>query len=235
MYSTENVSGWRYRDLLIVVGLAFISVLLWRMQWIGLLFYPFQLLGTFVHEISHGLAAIGTGGEFQRFAVHPDLSGIAWSAGGIRWVIASAGYVGSALVGGALLVITARGVPARSVLALAGIVLGVLCLVFVRNVFGIVSGMMLAGALILAGERLQPMAAYGLLLFLAVQLILDAMDNVVDLILISANHQTVLTDARLMELETGVPALVWAVVWCGIALIILAGSLRIAFHGRVTR
>lgn len=229
----EPVRGWRYRDLLIVVGLAFISILLWRLQWIGFLFYPFQLLGTFVHEISHGLAAIATGGQFQRFAVHPDLSGIAWSAGGIRWVIASAGYVGSALVGGALLVITARGVPARSVLALGGIVLGVLCLVFVRNLFGIVSGLMLAGALIVAGERLTPMAAYGLLLFLAVQLILDAVDNVIDLILISANYEGVLTDARLMEMHTGVPALVWAVVWCGIALVILAGSLRIAFHGQV--
>ncbi len=222
---------WRYRDLLIVIALAFISMILWRVPWIGTVFYPFRLLGTFVHELSHGLAAIATGGQFQRFAVNPDLSGIAWSAGGIRWVITSAGYVGSALVGGALLVATARGVPARSVLAMLGLSLGVLCVIFVRNPFGIASGLMLAGALIVAAERLSPFAAYALLLFLAVQLTLDAVNNMVDLIMLSAHHHEVLTDARLMALQTGIPALVWAMVWSAVAIVILAGALRIAFYG----
>lgn len=47
--------------------------------------YPFRLFGTFVHELSHGLAAVATGGEFQRFSVQPDVSGLqlaeAWRDG----------------------------------------------------------------------------------------------------------------------------------------------------------
>ncbi|NJL33534.1 MAG: hypothetical protein HC893_06335 [Chloroflexaceae bacterium] len=157
--------GWQHRELAMVLVLGLLSVMLWRAPMIGWIFYPFHLFGTFIHELSHGLAAILTGGEFRRFRVDYDLSGRAWSAGGIGWIISSAGYVGSALFGGFLMIITAHAVSARTVLALLGVALGVLCLIFVRNWFGIFSGLAIAGLLILAAERLNATWAYGLLLF----------------------------------------------------------------------
>jgi hypothetical protein len=44
-------------------------------------------------------SAVITGGAFRRFEINPDLSGVAFSAGGVAWIISSAGYVGSALFG----------------------------------------------------------------------------------------------------------------------------------------
>ncbi len=222
--------SWRHREVLIVLALAIVSLLLWRAPFVGLLFYPFRLFGVFVHEISHGLAAMITGGEFHRFAVHPNLSGVALAEGGIRWIIVSAGYVGSAIFGGLLVILAARGSPARRVLLGWGVALGLLCLLFVRNLFGIATGLLLSAGLIVAGRRLREEWADGLLLFLAVQMMLDALNSLLDLLLISAARPGVLTDAEIMARATGVPALFWALLWGVIAGVVLYTSLRLAYR-----
>ena len=57
-------------------------------------FFLIFLPGTLVHELSHGLAALLTGGRFVQFTITPDASGLATSAGGWRWLIIPAGYLG---------------------------------------------------------------------------------------------------------------------------------------------
>ncbi|MGF1471959.1 MAG: M50 family metallopeptidase [Rubrobacteraceae bacterium] len=229
MRGTSFAQNWRRREILLVLGLALALVVLGNVPVLGTLFYPFRLFGTFVHELGHGLAAVLTGGHFQRFAVNPDLSGSALSSGGIRWIIASAGYVGSALFGGLLIILSARGVPARKVLLWLGIVLGVLCLLFVRNLFGVVTGLGLASALVFAGRRLDALWADGLLLLLAVQMMLGSLNSLLDLLQISVFSSTA-TDAALMAQATGIPAAFWALLWTATSGIILFYALRIAYR-----
>ena len=230
MTRPRYLAGWRQRDLVILIGLALFSLLLAREPTIWWLLYPFRLLGTFVHELSHGLAAIATGGSFRRFVVNPDFSGMAWSSGGARWLVASAGYVGSAVFGGVLTILSARGVPARTLLVGLGVALGVLCLFFVRNVFGVVSGLLIAVAFCLAGRQLPRRWASGLVLFLAVQMMLDALHSLLDLITVSAAMHGAATDAQIMAQATGVPALIWALLWNLSAIGILVAALRIAYR-----
>ncbi len=222
--------GWRQREVLIVIGLALASMLLWRVPWVGLIFYPFHLFGTFVHEMAHGLAAIITGGKFLKFIVRPDFSGVATTAGGISWIIVSAGYLGSAIFGGLLVIISAWGVSARHVLLGLGVIMAIMCLLFVRSIFGFIAGFLIAGGLIAAGIKLNDTWASGLLLFLAVQSMLDAIDSVFDLIKLSTHHRAVLTDAQIMASKTFLPAIFWALLWTGIALAILVFSLSIAYR-----
>lgn len=222
--------GWRQREVMLVLALGLISLFLWRIPFLGVFFYPFHLFGTFVHEISHGMAAVATGGDFQRFAVNPDLSGTAQSRGGVQWIISSAGYVGSAIFGGLLVVLSAWGAPARSVLFWLGMTLGLLCLLFVRNFFGIFTGLAIAASLVFAGQRLNSLWADGLLLFLAVQMMLNAMNSLFDLVLLATSAPRVTTDAVIMANATGIPAVIWAVLWTGISLICLTGSLYVAYR-----
>ncbi len=223
---------WRQREVLTVLGIALISVLLWQQPALALLFYPFRLFNTFVHELSHGLAAVATGGTFHRFVVNADFTGTAWSAGGIHWMVISAGYVGSAVAGGLLTLLSAWRFPARKVLVGLGIALGLLCLVFVRNVFGIVSGLVLAGILCWAGRLVQPRWADRVLLLLAVQMMLNGLDSLFDLVQISSATHGAVSDAALMARATGVPALFWALLWSVLAIAILYGSLRLAYRQR---
>lgn len=219
----------RHNDLWILIGLAVLSSILARLPLLNLLVYPFQIFNTFIHELSHGLAAALTGGSFRRFEVYVNGEGVAWSAGGIRWIVASAGYIGSALFGGILLVIAARGVAAEKIILGLGIGLGILCVLFVRNIFGVLAGLVIAGALIGFATQLAPRWNVWLLLFLTVQMGLNALGSLWDLLQLSASFRSRTTDAQIMQQATGVPALVWALLWSGIALLILWQSVRLAY------
>jgi hypothetical protein len=86
------------------------SLLLWNLPVGGVLLYPFKLIATWLHELSHGLAMLLTGVGFERVLIYRDTSGLAYAsaeAGGVgRAVIAAAGYMGTPLWGAVLLVVT---------------------------------------------------------------------------------------------------------------------------------
>lgn len=60
---------------------------------------PFLWSETFFHEISHGIAAIVTGGTIHNITLHFRGSGVCTTSGGILFIISFAGYAGSALWG----------------------------------------------------------------------------------------------------------------------------------------
>jgi hypothetical protein len=222
------------RHWLGLLVLAFALVALWQVPWLGWVAWPFRLFGTFVHELSHGLAAIATGGDFQRFSVHADLSGLAWSAGGIRVVVSSAGYIGSAIFGGVLIWLQARGLSARTLLLGLGIAFGVLCLLFVRNAFGIIAALAITTALLAAGLRLREPWREGLLEVLALQLILDGYNSLFTVLHLARTGATQ-TDASAMAEMTWLPASFWAVAWMVVSTAILVFVLHRAMRGRVVR
>lgn len=222
---SRSFSTWHRREIGSVLLVTLVILITWQIPMLSWISYPFRLFGTFIHEICHGIAAVITGGRFQEFVVEADLSGLALSAGGVRWFITSAGYVGSAVFGGLLLRLSARHVSSRTLLMGLGVVLGVLCLLFVRSMFGIASGLLLAAALIAAAQRLPSRWAETLLLVLAVELIFDGFNSLIGLIFLSSQSQ-VNTDAQIMAAATGLPALLWAVVWTAISAAILVFTLR---------
>jgi Peptidase M50B-like len=105
------------------------SLLLWNLPSGGVLLYPFKLLATWLHELSHGLAMIVTGAGFDHVLIYRDTSGLAYGQsepGGIsRAVIAAAGYMGTPLWGALLLVVTPNARLARwALLLLAALLIG---------------------------------------------------------------------------------------------------------------
>ncbi len=65
--------------------------------------YPLTLLVTFLHELSHALVALATGGEVLSLRINPDGSGLCYTAGGNELAVSAAGYLGSILLGNLLL------------------------------------------------------------------------------------------------------------------------------------
>jgi hypothetical protein len=103
------------------------SLLLWNLPFGGVLLYPFKLLATWLHELSHGLAMIVTGAGLDHVLIYRDTSGLAYGQsepGGItRAVIAAAGYMGTPLWGAVLLVVTPNARLARWALLLSAALL----------------------------------------------------------------------------------------------------------------
>ena len=79
--------------LIVFIVVAFI------IDYIPLLNLPFLWSETFFHEISHGLAALLTGGTIHNIALNFNGSGVCTTSGGSRFVVSIAGYSGSAVWG----------------------------------------------------------------------------------------------------------------------------------------
>ena len=92
------------RRLLLPLGLAAGALLLWG----TFVVYPFRLFVVFLHEISHGLAAVATGGRIVSIGLSVDEGGVCLTRGGWPFLILNAGYLGSLLWGAGFLLLGGR-------------------------------------------------------------------------------------------------------------------------------
>ncbi|MBX7220686.1 MAG: M50 family metallopeptidase [Blastocatellia bacterium] len=93
------------------------------------------------------------------------------------------------------------------------------------TLFSWLVGLTLAVGLLTLGYVSTPKVAHFLINFLAVQCCLNALVDLKTLFLISAMSTETHTDALNMQMMTGVPAIVWSVVWGVLALAILVLAL----------
>ncbi len=95
---------------------------------IYLAFYPISIIGTFVHEMGHGLSAIFTGGHFYWLQIEFFRGGAAITAGGSQLLILLGGLLGPAVTGAMLLAVSTRVNHPKWIMA-------VLCLYFLVGMF----------------------------------------------------------------------------------------------------
>lgn len=122
----QNASTNHQRDLLLAFGAFAIAFILWQFQGLFFLVYPLRLFVTMIHELGHGLAAILTGGRFDHFEVTQRGAGTAYTLGGWRLAIIQAGYLGTAIFGAVLLILTNRVRKPGTVAIGLGIFIGIL-------------------------------------------------------------------------------------------------------------
>jgi len=227
-----------------------ISIALWVIaEWFftpaRYLFYPLQLFATFVHEGSHVLASLITGSSVQSLTVSPDTSGVVWSVPS-GWLsqlfISSAGYLGATAFGVLLLVWMRFGFSSKKALYFSAGFVGFMTLVFgllmpIWNVFSsrvsftsvgftVFSGVVLAAGLYAIARYASLKWANFALSFLAVQCLLNAFFSLKDLFVISATTD-IENDAGNMANATGLPSLVWVLVWIGISVLMISVGLRV--------
>ena len=198
----------------------------------GVVTYPLRLLVTFIHEGSHALATLLTGGWVLGLGVSSDGSGLTLSQGGIGVIVSSAGYLGATLYGAVLLHLLRRGADPRKLLLLTGgavALMAISCLggmlhALEGSSFGLIWAAILAPALILSAKKLSREAAGFVAGLIGVQCVLNALFDLKTLFLLSALTGTS-TDAQNMHRMTFIPAIVWSVLWIAAALGILWGVL----------
>lgn len=117
-------------QLLLLVAVVFA---LWR-QPVAL---PLRLLVVLFHEISHAAAAILTGGRVLELTVALNEGGHARFTGGSLFWVASAGYLGSLLIGLILLAISLRTRMDKTALAALGALLIAVAILYVREFFAL--------------------------------------------------------------------------------------------------
>jgi Peptidase M50B-like len=193
--------------------------------WGPLVLYPFKLFTTWVHECGHALATVLVGGRVQAITIAPDTSGLTLGlipAGPLaRGLVASAGYLGAALVGCVLM--AAARVPrwAHAILLALGGFLLLTAVLWMRNLFGFVVVLAWGAALVALGRRGAGDAARFVLGLLAVQVALNAVFDIRVLFLVRGGPSDAETMARLFLL----PASLWATAWMVLSVAMLGATL----------
>lgn len=221
-------------DLRQLGGLALAVVALWLL-WHTRVVYPLKILVVLFHELSHGLVALATGGSVVGIRVVPQEGGLCLTAGGSRFLTLSAGYLGSLVWGGLILLAAARSRFDRALTAGLGAVLLAAALLWVRPLisFGFAFTLLAAAALLAAGAYLPEAANDFLLKTIGLTSILYAVFDIQDDVL--SRPHLLQSDAALLHELTGVPTLVWGVLWMAVALAAAAGFLWLASRGPAVR
>ena len=218
----------------LAAGLALLLTLTGTSLWLD------QLLVTFLHEASHGLMTVLTGGQIVRFSIEPSTAGVCWNSGGFRPLVLVAGYAGGCTCGGAMLVAArSRYNLARPLLLALGAFMAGFTVLFGSTFFTWLVGLGWGAFFVWAALKGRGWHLALLLSFLAVRNSINALVDLRSLLWIS-RAGGVETDASLMsqELTHGfVPPLVFALVIALVSALLLAGFAYLAFRprGRVSR
>lgn len=207
-----------------------LATALWVVPELRILILPLVYYNTHVHELCHALAAVATGGGVQHILVFANGSGVAQITGGWTPAVASAGYVGSTMVGGLVLAWARNETGARRALGAAAVFLGISLVLFVRgDGVGLLSAFGWLVALILAAARTRGATTIFLAQFIGLQLCLTSLQAFVSLFNVAASIDGH-SDAKILEQATGLPDLLWAALWLAMSLVVVWASLRAAWQ-----
>ena len=203
--------------LLIFIAIGFL--------WNTLFVYPLKIFVVFMHEVSHGLAAIATGGRILEIQINPQQGGHALTQGGSRFWTLTAGYLGSLLWGGIILLLAARTRFDKAISILIGVGMVAISIGFGESTFTYLFGIGFGVALIAIGFYLPEAVNDWVLRIIGVTsclyAILDIKSDVLD-------RSSLRSDARMLSEITGIATEVWGALWILIAIALTIWFLYLA-------
>jgi len=185
--------------------------------------YPLHLLIVFFHELSHGLAALATGGSIVSLSLTPDEGGLATTIGGNLFLILSAGYIGSLLFGVALFLTALHTRLDRATVAALGLCTLLIAALYIRDGFPLVF-CIVTGATLLLVARFLPHGANDLALRIAGLASMFYVPQ--DILSDTITRSHLRSDARMLAEEFGGATMLWGGAWFLISLGVIALTLR---------
>ena len=216
MFNLANVSASINFKKLIVLGLLLAIVFIF---WNSIILYPFRLLVVLIHECGHAIATIATGGRVLEIRINPNEGGVAITQGGIRWIVLSAGYLGSAIFGVLILYLSLFRNVRRYILKGLGVIILLVILFYVRDLFTLGYSLVTALVLIFIGIKSNATLELYLLQFLGITSSLYALFDIrSDLLHLSPNP---MSDASQLAQITFIPALIWGILWAILSVFLI--------------
>lgn len=220
----EYTIDWKVIGILLVLFI--VVVFLWRTIYI----FPLKIFVVLLHELSHGLAAVITGGKIIKIELSAMQGGVCYTSGGLSLLILPAGYLGSMFWGALILIAASKTKIDKLISIIIGATVLAITLLFIRNGFGFIFGAAFGAAMVLIGLFAPGFINDIMLRFIGLTSILYAiLDIKDDLIARTVNG----SDAyRLSELIP-LPPIVWGVIWIIIAVIVAFFALKISIRKKV--
>lgn len=135
-----------YYSFLGFILFACLIVFIWRFHYGYYILYPFTILGTWFHEMGHGIMSIMVGGEFLKLEIFSNGSGLAWSRYQDYYInpkyahalVSSAGLLGPPIMGSILILMSKSFKKSKIILYLLSISMILSVIIWIRTTVGIV-------------------------------------------------------------------------------------------------
>lgn len=186
---------------------------------------PLVYLNTILHEFGHALATIVSGGQVLEVRIQPDGSGTTMSSGGFGLLIASAGYVGAAVMGAGLIASGRNTKSASSGMAILAAVLGMGSVLWMRNGFGVLVAVLWFVIALAIAKFAEGKWKQFSIQFLGLQQCINAVQSLWVLLKINA-IQGIENDALIASKEFPLPPMAFALLWCALSFLLMGLALR---------
>ena len=231
---TESVS----RDWLWLLAVAIVTVVLWQIPAGQYALYPFTLLGTWFHEMGHGITAMLLGGNFQQLQIFPNGSGIATHSGDVLFgplgqaIVAAGGPMGPPIAGALFLLASRKPRRARFSLAVFGIALILSVIVWVRTPVGAIVILIIGALLLLFSLQQSDRTQKILIQILGVQACISTFRDFNYLFTSGGtiNGQQFASDTLVIARYLILPHWFWGILIALFSIYILVKSLHIAYR-----
>ncbi len=184
---------------------------------------PFNWLETYFHEISHGLAALATGGQVARIELYLTGGGKCFTVGGWSGVISFAGYAGAILWGAAIyLGAQASGASSRWLaIAMSGMIVvsGVL---WARDISTIIILIALSSIIYVSFRYVWGSIFPRVMEFTGIYVLVSAVHSPLNLV--DGRHRG---DGSSLSELTYIPEIIWVAIWIALGVAALIGVWRL--------
>lgn len=243
------MSTKRYRlDYLAFFGFiatAILFTLIWRTYYGYYILYPFTILGTWFHEMGHGIMSILVGGSFNYLEIFPNGSGLAYSSyysndfyfnKNIALALVSAsGLFGPPLIGAILILMSSREKTTKIMLYVLAVFMFLSVIIWVRTAVGIIVITLLSILIFITAKKGNDTFQQLIVQFLGVIACIDTYKQINYLYTESAtiNGETFLSDTGKMAEYLGKSHTFWATVILVLSFSILLYSLYVRHRNKV--
>ncbi|MDP3581119.1 MAG: M50 family metallopeptidase [Ignavibacteria bacterium] len=211
----------RTADFILALLIVAFSFFLWDTFFV----FPIKLFVVFLHESSHALAILLTGGTISEISLGFDLGGKITAEGGNDIVIASFGYLGSLFFGLLIyLVAEMQNIRRYVYFSLASLFLGIL-LISTPTLEFILIGLITVGLFVVFGFlvkiRLIKIIVKSFALVSAIYVLIDVKED-----MLSNDFSS---DAQIMAGVIGVDQLIVSLVWLVISAVLIGIVMKYSF------
>lgn len=217
----------RNLELIILAIVVLFTILLWG----SIIIFPIKIFTVLMHEIFHGLSAFFSGGKIVSIEVNTMLGGECVTEGGAAFVIASAGYLGSLLIGSLLFISGYNKKVSLWVCTILSAILLLFTANYMKGIEGTISALSYSVLLYISPRyfnktvHLYFMKIFGLISCLYV--VIDMKED-----LLTLNYR--MTDAQMLTEITGVPAIIWGFVWIAISFVVIYFLFKQSYNKGIT-
>lgn len=228
----SNIAKAKYSGLEIPLILAVISLFCWD----SVILLPAKLLTVFFHELSHGIAAILTGGRIVEISINLRQGGVCYFEGGWFWLTATAGYLGSLLWGSGILLASLRRGMSRIITTTVGIIILVVAVLFMREAEALAISILSGAGLIYIGSKLKETYCDIFIKYISLiscfYVVFDIKDDLLDRTICSSDAYRI-SKAIFPGFMVPAGSYIIGIIWMGITIYILWRVFNHAFsHGK---